>query len=100
MKSVKFNKNELKILCAQHEVENLYLFGSSVTEKFHKESDIDVLVNFKVNDLYNYFNNYLSFKEKLSLLFRRKIDLVEEQSLKNPILINSIKKTKQIVFLS
>ena len=100
MKSVKFNKNELKILCAQHEVKNLSLFGSVVTEKFHKESDIDVLVNFKIKDLYNYFNNYLSLKEKLSKLFGRKVDLVEEQTLKSPILINSIKKTKQIVFLS
>ena len=98
MKSIKFNKNELKILCEQHEVENLYLFGSSVTEKFNAESDVDLLVNFKVKDLYNYFKNYLSFKEKLTQLFGRKIDLVEEQSLKNPILINSINESKQLIY--
>lgn len=98
MKSIEFNKDELKILCEQHEVENLYLFGSSVTEKFHDESDVDLLVNFKVKDLYNYFKNYLSFKEKLSKLFGRKVDLVEEQSLKNPILINSINDSKQLIY--
>lgn len=98
MKSVKFNENDLKILCEQHEVENLYLFGSALTEKFHDKSDVDILVNFKVKDLYNYFKNYLSLKEKLSQLFGREIDLVEEQSLKNPILINSINESKQLIY--
>ncbi|SEF73546.1 hypothetical protein SAMN05421847_0770 [Halpernia humi] len=93
-----FNKKEINILCKEHKVENLYLFGSSLSENFRDDSDIDLLVKFKAIDLYNYFNNYLSLKEKLSKLFNRKIDLVEVQSLKNPILINSINKTKELIY--
>ncbi|WP_417428702.1 nucleotidyltransferase family protein [Halpernia sp.] len=98
MKLTILNNEELNILCKTHEVENLYLFGSSLSENFHKESDIDFLVKFNTQDLFNYFNNYLSLKEKLAKLFNRKIDLVEVQSLKNPILINSINKTKQLIY--
>ena len=93
-----FNRDEINVLCQEHEVENLYLFGSTISESFHDDSDIDLLVKFKTIDLFNYFNNYLSLKDKLTKLLNRKIDLVEVQSLKNPILINSINKTKQLIY--
>ena len=31
-------------------------------------------------------------------IFKRDIDLVEEQTLKNPILINSINKNKELIY--
>jgi hypothetical protein len=95
-----FEKNIKKIrtLCAKHNVEKLYLFGSATNDKFTEKSDIDFLVNFEQIELNKYFENYISFKEKLSKLFKRDIDLVEEQALKNPILINSINKNKKLIY--
>ena len=40
----------------------------------------------------------MNFKEKLESLFGREVDLLEEQTLKNPILIESINKSKELVY--
>ena len=85
-------------LCEIHSVEKLYLFGSATGMSFSKNSDIDFLVKFRKIDLDNYFDNYINLKEKLKTIFKREIDLVEEQTLKNPILIKSINKNKALVY--
>lgn len=92
------NIAKIKSLCKKHKVEKLYLFGSATNNTFSKQSDIDFLVKFNITDLSIYFDNYLSFKNKLGKIFNRKIDLVEEQALKNPILINSINKSKELIY--
>ncbi|MBZ9628856.1 nucleotidyltransferase domain-containing protein [Psychroflexus sp. CAK1W] len=88
----------LKNLCDQYHVEKMYLFGSALTPDFNTKSDIDFLVKFKPIDLADYFDNYIGFKENLKRLFGREIDLIEEQTLKNPILINSINENKELVY--
>ncbi len=90
--------DELKILCTTYNVDKMYLFGSALNTNFNKNSDIDFLVRFKSIDLLKYFDNYIGFKEKLEILFERKVDLLEEQTLKNPILINSINKSKELIY--
>lgn len=92
------NISQLKTLCQNHKVEKLYLFGSATNENFNDQSDIDFLVSFKKIELAKYFENYTSFKENLKNLFKREIDLVEAQTLKNPILINSINKNKELIY--
>ncbi|MFA9193460.1 nucleotidyltransferase domain-containing protein [Flavobacterium sp. FBOR7N2.3] len=92
------NKESLKKLCNIYNVDKMYLFGSALTSKFNDKSDIDFLVKFKTIELSEYFQNYLSLKEKLESLFGREVDLLEEQTLKNPILINSINKSKELVY--
>jgi predicted nucleotidyltransferase len=85
-------------LCKNHNVDKLYLFGSILNSSFNQSSDIDFLVRFKEIDLYSYFLNYITLKEKLEILLKRKIDLVEEQTLKNPVLIKSIEKNKTQIY--
>jgi predicted nucleotidyltransferase len=85
-------------LCELYKVERIYLFGSALSSDFNEKSDIDFLVKFKPIDLQKYFDNYLGFKEKLENLFSRKVDLVEEQTLKNPILIKSIENSKSLIY--
>lgn len=92
------NINKIRALCKSHNVDTLYLFGSATNENFTEESDIDLLVSFKKIDLAKYFENYMSLKEKLKNIFKREVDLLEEQTLKNPILINSINKNKELIY--
>ncbi len=89
---------EIQILCKQHNVSSLYLFGSATQKNFNEDSDVDFLVKFKSINLINYFSNYMSFKNKLNKLLNRNIDLLEEQTLKNPILIKSINKNKELIY--
>ena len=81
-----------------YNVEKMYLFGSVLNANFNKESDIDFLVKFKSIELSKYFDNYMDLKENLEKLFGREVDLVEEQTLRNPILINSINKSKELIY--
>ena len=90
---------DLKKLCVLHNVETMYLFGSALNTNFNNNSDIDFLVKFKSIDLAKYFDNYMDLKVNLEKLLGRKIDLLEEQTLKNPILINSINKSKALIYV-
>jgi predicted nucleotidyltransferase len=92
------NKEIIETLCKTHNVEKLYLFGSATTSSFNEKSDIDFLVKFKPFDPKLYFLNYIDFKNKLKNLLHRDIDLVEEQTLKNPYLIRSIEENKELIY--
>ncbi len=88
----------IRNLCKKHQVLSLYLFGSATGNQFNDNSDVDFLVKFKPIHLSDYFFNYMSLKSSLKKLLNREVDLVEEQTLKNPILINSINKNKELIY--
>ena len=94
MNLIRKYKNEIITLCDRYGVDELYAFGSVLKESFAKESDIDLLVRFGDVNLFDYFDNYMDFKESLEKLFNRNVDLVEIQTLKNPILKRSIDYNK------
>ncbi|MBF9253550.1 nucleotidyltransferase domain-containing protein [Pontibacter sp. 172403-2] len=99
MNVVEQNITSITELCQLHKVDRLFVFGSVLTDEFHEESDIDFLVKFgsKIS-LYHHFDNYMEFKESLEKLLQRPIDLVEEQTVKNPILKRSIDKNKKLLY--
>ena len=98
MKNIDFNIENLNKICINYNVEKMYLFGSVLNSNFNKNSDVDLLVKFKEIELAEYFDNYINFKEKLAELFGRDVDLLEEQTLRNPILIKSINSSKELVY--
>ena len=98
MKLIDDNQQKLNALCVQHHVEQLYLFGSILTEKFNKDSDIDMLIQFSAIDLKDYFDNYIDFKESVEKLFKRPVDLVENQAIKNPIFRKVVDREKQLIY--
>ncbi len=91
-------KNEIQAACKQYHVANLFVFGSAARNEMNTNSDVDFLVSFK-NDLEtNYFDNYFDFQYKLEEILRRNIDLISENTLKNPYLINSINADKIMIY--
>lgn len=98
MRIIDNNIDDLKKLCTMYNVEKMYLFGSALNSNFNDKSDVDLLVKFKEIELSEYFDNYMDFKEKLEFLFGREVDLLEEQALRNPILIKSIDKSKELIY--
>jgi len=85
-------------ICRLHRVKNMYLFGSILNENYSSDSDVDFLVNFDNVDLSQYFNNYMDFKEKLERLLNRPVDILEEQTVKNPVLRRSIDRNKKLIY--
>jgi len=98
MNIVERNIATVSDLCKQHKVKNMYLFGSVLTNQFSSKSDIDLLVNFGDVNLYHYFDNYMDLKDGLEQLFNRPVDLVEEKTVKNPVLRRSIERNKKLIY--
>jgi predicted nucleotidyltransferase len=88
----------IRDLCSRHKVSKLFVFGSVLTNKFKKNSDIDLLVDFKDVDLYSYADNYFALKDALENVFKRNVDLLEDKAIKNPYLRQSIDSSKQLVY--
>jgi predicted nucleotidyltransferase len=98
MNIIEKNIDSLVSLCKQHKVKELYIFGSILTSKFNKDSDIDMLVQFDKVDILEYADNYFDFKEKLEKLLGREIDLLENQAIRNPIFRKILDRDKKIVY--
>ena len=76
-------------------VKRIALFGSYVSGKERDESDIDILVEFERNK--KTFDNYIALKLFLEDLFKRKVDLVIKESIREeikPYIMRSVKYAK------
>ena len=98
MNIVEQNIDQISKLLEQYNVDNMYLFGSALTNDFSPASDIDFLVNFGQVELENYFDNYIGLKSSLEQFFNRSVDLVEEKAIKNPVLRRSIDRNKRLIY--
>jgi len=92
------NIDSIRNLCLKYKVATLFVFGSVLTNRFEKGSDIDLLVDFKDVDLYNYADNYFDLKDALESIFHRNVDLLEDKAIKNPYLRRSIDSSKQLIY--
>lgn len=91
--------DQIKKICSDHQVEQLFLFGSIITDKFSNQSDVDVLIQFSsFIDPLDYFNNYMDFKEKLEDVLNREIDIVENQAVRNPIFRRILDRDKVLIY--
>lgn len=86
-------------LCRAHKVDKIYAFGSSITNQFDpKTSDIDVVVKVDIDDPADRGEALLSLWDKLETFFNRKVDLLTEDSIRNPYLKSSIDRTKKLIY--
>ncbi len=91
--------DEIFNIFEKHKVIKAYVFGSVLTDKFNKESDIDFLIKFKegINPLEK-GELWWSLHDTLRQYFNREIDIVTEKSLKNPYFIKELEKTKHLIY--
>ena len=92
------NIDKIKTLCINYNVKSLFAFGSVCTEKFNDLSDIYLLISFNSMDYGDYADSYFSVADKLEELFNRPVDLVTDKSLSNPYFIDSVNKTKTLIY--
>ena len=100
MRLIKRNMAQIIALCEKHKVQELYVFGSALTNKFNKNSDVDFTVIFdrKALPLMVYGENYFNFKFALEDLLKRDVDLVEYNAVKNPYFKEELDETKQLIY--
>ncbi len=92
------NIDKIKTLCLSHNVKTLFAFGSVCTDKFNDKSDIDLLISFNQMDFGDYADTYFDLADKFENLFQRPVDLVTDKSLSNPYFIDSVNKTKTLLY--
>jgi hypothetical protein len=97
---IEHKRTALVELCRRYEVERLCLFGSAAQGDFDAQhSDLDFLVSFADREpTGEYADRYLGFADDLERLFGRPVDLVTEQSIRNPYLRNELESTRQLVY--
>jgi len=87
-------------ICEENQaIKKLYVFGSALTSRFNEEtSDIDMLV--ETTDILpeEKGEKLMLLWDNLELLFNRKIDLLTENSLRNPILKREIEQTRKLIY--
>ena len=97
--SINSNSDEFLSLCKSYDVTTLYAFGSSINDTFNENSsDIDLLVEVDTIDPIKRGENLINLWDKLEKIFQRKVDLLTNSSIKNPILKKSIESSKILIY--
>ena len=91
------NYNDIVYLCEKYRIDELSIFGSSIQDNFTQDSDVDILVSFNKNSEISLFD-IMDLENDFSQLVKREVDIVEKESLKNPIRKNKILSTREIIY--
>lgn len=73
------------------------LFGSVLRDDFNQNSDIDVLVSFDKGLGISLFD-IAQMKIELELIFKRPVDILEKEALRNPYRKRQILETFQVIY--
>jgi predicted nucleotidyltransferase len=94
------SKPALAELCRRFRVNRLFVFGSGASGRFDPgNSDLDFVVELADRQpTKSYADRYLGLAEALERLFGRRVDLLTEQSLRNPYLRSEVQATRELVY--
>lgn len=100
MKLIELNIEKIAALCKKYKVAKLWVFGSILTPRFNDESDVDLSVSFDKQriKLEDYADNFFDFLDELKILFRRDIDLVCDDAVRNPYFREELDRTKLQIY--
>ena len=92
---VKSNLSTIQTLMKGHGVVRAFLFGSAATDNMNDNSDVDFLVRFDDQlNILDYGDNYFDLMYALQDLLKRDVDIVAEETITNPYLLQRINMQK------
>jgi predicted nucleotidyltransferase len=97
---IEARRQELTEICKKYGVERLHVFGSAATGRFvEASSDLDFVVEMADRQpTGSYADRYLGLAEELERLFRRHVDIITEESVRNPYFRRELEATRQLVY--
>ncbi len=95
MKLIEEHIEDIKLLCQEKRVKELYVFGSILTPNFTADSDVDMVVEFMPMDPLEYVDYYYDLKFGLEEMLDKEVDLLELQAIRNPIFKEALNQTKK-----
>lgn len=91
-------RKEVNEACKSFKVDELYAFGSVLTDSFNAGSDLDFIVSIGSKDPLEYAENYFALKFELERIFNREIDLLEQKSIRNKSFQALINQKKMLIY--
>ena len=93
------NIEKIKDLFERNKIQRAFVFGSAVAGNLNDDSDIDFLVRFQADlDPLEKGELWWNLHDNLRDFFKREIDIVTENSLKNPYFIKELNETKKLIY--
>jgi uncharacterized protein len=92
------NIKDINKLCDLYHVNKLFAFGSAITDHFTDKSDVDILVDLEPMPPIERGESLMKLWDALEALFSRRVDLLTDQSLRNPYLRDNIDRTKKLIY--
>ncbi|MCD4831667.1 MAG: nucleotidyltransferase family protein [Anaerohalosphaeraceae bacterium] len=90
-------QKRIEAFCLRWKISEMALFGSVLSNEFCAESDIDILVTFKADAGWGLFE-FVDMIDELKTIFKRKVDLVEKDSLRNPFRRQAILSSNEVIY--
>ena len=99
MRKKKFRIPRKKIaeFCKRWDITEFAVFGSALREDFRSDSDVDVLVSINPKAHIGLFE-IAEMQIELEKMFKRPVDLVEKEGLRNPYRRSEILSTAKVVY--
>jgi len=93
------NREAIEQLCIRYNVRRLELFGSATEDSFEPTaSDIDFLVAFGSLSPADHADAFFGLQEELQQILGFTIDLIERNPIRNPYFLQSIDRTKVVLY--
>ncbi|HEY5551773.1 MAG TPA: nucleotidyltransferase domain-containing protein [Opitutaceae bacterium] len=93
------HRQEVAEACQRFDVERLEAFGSATRGDFDSaSSDVDLIVRFRAPETPGYADRFLDLAESLEQILGRRVDLVTERSLRNPVFLRNIAADRATVY--
>jgi predicted nucleotidyltransferase len=100
MKRKKFRipRKRIAAFCQRWSITEFSLFGSALRDDFRPNSDVDVLVSIDPKAKNIGLFEIIDMKLELEKMFKRPVDLVEKEGLRNPYRRKEILSTAQVIY--
>src|SRR5215211_260358 len=96
-KKFRIPRKRIAEFCQRWSINEFSLFGSVLRGDFRPDSDVDVLVSIDPKAHIGLFE-IIDMQLELEKMFKRPVDLVEKEGLRNPYRRREILQTAQVVY--
>lgn len=90
-------RKKIAEFCKRWSINEFALFGSVLRDDFRPDSDVDVLVSIDPKAHIGLLD-IVQMQLELEKMFKRPVDLVEKEGLRNPYRRRAILRTAQVVY--
>ena len=98
-KKFRIPRKKIAEFCKRWSITEFSVFGSALRDDFRPDSDVDVLVSIDPKARIGLFE-IAQMQIELENMFKRSVDLVEKEGLRNPYRRSEILKTAQVIYAS